>query len=188
MKKAVLLYAVAFAISLPTIPVWAQDIYEQNENKGAVVLKNSSGNIDIIEKINNEGVLTEISRNDNDLIKRLKSCWNLDPALFDMPNIEIEILATLNQDGGLRYMQFVNREKYNSDPTFRAVAESAQRALYACQPYNIPNDKYANNEKRNILFRFNTKETDVTSENRETIANKNQFNDFILFEHPERRK
>ena len=47
----------------------------------------------------------------------------------------------LNEDGTLvGYPTVANR---GSSPFFQAAADSAVRAVYQCQPYTLPGDKYA---------------------------------------------
>ena len=40
----------------------------------------------------------------------------------------------------------------NSSPSFKAVAESARRALFVCSPYNLPVEYYQ--DWKSIVFTF----------------------------------
>ena len=69
----------------------------------------------------------------------------------------IEIRAYLNQDGSVRDVKILDTSRYNSDSRFRAIAESARRAVYTCQPYSIFADKYAEKYDmwKTIKLKFN---------------------------------
>lgn len=100
----------------------------------------------------------ELSITETDLIaSRLRECWNLDPGAMGLQNMIIEIRAHLNQDGSVRDVQILDTSRYNSDSRFRAIAESARRAVYTCQPYSIFADKYAEKYDvwRTLKLRFN---------------------------------
>jgi len=100
----------------------------------------------------------ELSITETDLIaSRLRECWNLDPGAMGLQNMIIEIRAHLNQDGSVRDVQILDTSRYNSDTHFRAIAESARRAVYTCQPYSIFAEKYAEKYDawKTMKLRFN---------------------------------
>lgn len=100
----------------------------------------------------------ELSITETDLIaSRLRECWNLDPGAMGLQNMIIEIRAHLNQDGSVRDVQILDTSRYNSDTRFRAIAESARRAVYTCQPYSIFAEKYGDKYDmwRTLKLRFN---------------------------------
>ena len=100
----------------------------------------------------------ELSITETDLIaNRLRECWNLDPGAMGLQNMVIEIRARLNQDGSVRDVQILDSSRYNSDARFRAIAESARRAVYTCQPYTIFAEKYAEKYDvwKTLKLRFN---------------------------------
>ena len=100
----------------------------------------------------------ELSITETDLIaSRLRECWNLDPGAMGLQNMIIEIRVHLNQDGSVRDVQILDTSRYNSDQRFRAIAESARRAVYTCQPYNIFAEKYAEKYDvwKTLKLRFN---------------------------------
>jgi len=100
----------------------------------------------------------ELSITETDLIaSRLRECWNLDPGAMGLQNMIIEIRAHLNQDGTVRDVQILDSSRYNSDTRFRAIAESARRAVYTCQPYSIFAEKYGNRYDiwKTLKLRFN---------------------------------
>jgi len=99
----------------------------------------------------------------------LRECWNLDPGARGIEGMIIEIRAFLNQDGTIRDVQIVDKARANSDPHFRAIAESARRAVISCQNHNNVNiykifpEKYADKYKmwNTLLLKFNPMDASV---------------------------
>ena len=117
-------------------------------------------------EVNNMGVeggtkgsyFSELSISEIDAIAgRLRACWNLDPGAMGIENMIVEIRASLNQDGSVRKVDILDSSRYNSDPHFRSVADSARRAVFICGPYKIFAERYADKyDKWNtLLLRFN---------------------------------
>lgn len=101
---------------------------------------------------------SELSISEADAIAgRLRACWNLDPGAMGIQNMVVEIRAYLNRDGTVRDVKILDTSRYSSDTHFRSVADSAKRAIYICQPYNIFAEKYADKyDMWNTLYlRFN---------------------------------
>lgn len=100
---------------------------------------------------------------------RLRECWNLDPGVRGIEGMIIEIRASLTTDGTIRDVQIVDKARYNSDPHFQAIAESARRAVYSCQNHNNVNiykifpEKYADKYKmwNTLLLKFNPMDASV---------------------------
>lgn len=101
---------------------------------------------------------SELSISEMDaLAGRLRACWNLDPGAMGIEDMIIEIRATLNQDGTVRKVEIMDSSRYNSDNFFRSVADSAKRAVYICQPYNILAEKFPDKYDKwsTMRLRFN---------------------------------
>jgi len=137
-----------------------------DELKAEVGEKTQKATIADGTKVQNMGVeggkdgsyFQELSITETDLIaSRLRQCWNLDPGAMGLQNMIIEIRAHLNQDGTVRDVQILDSSRYNSDTRFRAIAESARRAVYTCQPYSIFAEKYADRYDiwKTLKLRFN---------------------------------
>jgi outer membrane biosynthesis protein TonB len=72
---------------------------------------------------------------------RIAQCWNPPPGGLGADDIVVKIRLKLNEDGTLTgYPTVANR---GSSPFFQAAADSAVRAVYQCQPYVLPPEKYA---------------------------------------------
>ena len=72
-------------------------------------------------------------------------------------NMIVEIRAFLRQDGSVDQVDILYQARYNSDPHFRSIADSARRAVYICAPYKIFAEKYYDNYDmwKTMLLRFN---------------------------------
>lgn len=129
-------------------------------------------------EVNNMGVeggtggsyFSDLTISETDAIAgRLRECWNLDPGARGIENMVIEIRAYLNKDGSIRDVKILDSARYNSDPHFRAIAESARRAVYSCSNRNNVNiykifpEKYADkyNLWNTLLLRFNPMDASV---------------------------
>ena len=65
--------------------------------------------------------------------------------------MKIVIRTTISPDGNINDIDILNQNE-NSSPWFKAVAESAKRALIVCAPYHLPVEYY--NDWKNIVFTF----------------------------------
>ena len=83
---------------------------------------------------------------------KLRSCWNLDPGAKDIKNMKIVIRTSVSPDGNINAIEILNKDEYLSSPWFKAVAESAKRALIICSPYNLPVEFYQ--DWKDIVFTF----------------------------------
>lgn len=111
-------------------------------------------NIDIGEKtqtamikegtqVNNMGIeggnskgsyFSDLTISETDAIASLlRQNWNLDPGAIGIEGMMVEIRVHLTRDGTIQKIEFVDQSRFNSDPSYRSVAESAQRAIIATQ-------------------------------------------------------
>ncbi len=88
-----------------------------------------------IEGGNSDGsYLSSLTISETDAIASLlQQNWNLDPGSIGMENMRVPIRVYLGRDGSIKKIEFIEQGRFNSDPAYRAVAESAQRAIYATQ-------------------------------------------------------
>lgn len=92
------------------------------------------------------------------LRRQLEGCWNVPIGARDADNLIVDVRLVMNQDKTVRKAEIVDDNRYNSDPFFRAAADSALRAVQsdACNPLILPDGKYE--QWQIILFRFNPQE------------------------------
>ena len=82
----------------------------------------------------NGSYLSDLTITETDAIASLlRQNWNLDPGAIGLENMRVEIRVYLNRDGSIKKIEFLDMGRFNSDPSYRSVAESAQRAIIATQ-------------------------------------------------------
>ncbi len=87
--------------------------------------------------------------------ERLKQCWLVPAGAYDSENLVIHVAAKYNEDKTLIAETLVDTDdRYNRDPSYRAAADSALRALRnpACNPLPWPDGKYADWKNPQIDF------------------------------------
>jgi hypothetical protein len=95
-------------------------------------------------KVRGQSTGTEMimSVNEIDALRaRIAQCWSPPPGGLGADQIVVKLRLRLNEDGTLvGYPTIANR---GASPFFQAAADSAVRAVYQCQPYTLPSEKYA---------------------------------------------
>lgn len=91
--------------------------------------------------------------------QQVTPCWSIPAGAKDAANMSVAIRIRLNPDGALGAAPRVeDTGRIGRDPFFRAVAESALRALRnpGCMPLKLPYDQY--DLWKEIIFTFDPKE------------------------------
>ena len=102
-----------------------------------------------------------LSISEIDAIRRqIERCW-LVPAAIGAKNVEemaVQIRMKLNPDGTLRESRIVDRFRVETNPSYKAVAESALRAVRnpRCNKFTLPLQKY--DVWKDMVLRFNPSE------------------------------
>ncbi len=88
------------------------------------------------------------------LRQQLSQCWSVMAGAADSEDLRVELDVVVNQDRTVAQVEVVDQSKYNSNPTFRAAADSAMRAMRNpnCTPLNVPVDKYNQWHEMTIVF------------------------------------
>ncbi len=90
-----------------------------------------------------------------DLIRQqIRECWNLPAGAKEAENLSIEIRMVMNPDGTVRQARILDQSRLQSDPFFRAAAESALRAVLnpRCNPLKLPLEKYQQWKNMILIF------------------------------------
>jgi len=88
------------------------------------------------------GTQMTMSVNEIDALRsRIAQCWSPPPGGLGAEEIVVKLRLKLNEDGTL--VGYPTVANSGSSPFFQAAADSAVRAVYQCQPYSLPSDKYA---------------------------------------------
>jgi hypothetical protein len=96
----------------------------------------------------------QLTSSELDAVKsQVAGCWYLDPGKKGADTMVVEIHVTLGPDGGvIGNPEIMDTGRAASDPTYRAAAEAARRALLKCSPLRLPTNKY--DLWRSTTFRF----------------------------------
>ena len=106
-----------------------------------------------LERRRVEGVLVQAIK------QQITPCWKIQAGAKDAVKMQVAIRMRLNPDGSLGAVpQIQDQGRIGRDPFFRAVAESALRALRdpACAPIKLPYEHY--DIWREIVFTFDPRE------------------------------
>lgn len=85
---------------------------------------------------------------------QLSQCWSIMAGAMNSEDLAVEVRVVVNPDRTVRSAKILDQYRYNSDPFFRAAADSAVRALNnpKCTPLNLPPEKYDNWHEMTINF------------------------------------
>jgi hypothetical protein len=87
--------------------------------------------------------------------RQMADCWKIQAGLPGIDKIQpFDVDVDFNPDGTAAHVQIVDKARLASDPLFRVVAESAQRAAWSCR-LSLPRASYA--IWRSITFNFDPK-------------------------------
>src|SRR5579885_3210258 len=92
------------------------------------------------------------------IIQQIERCWNVPAGAKDAADLVIDVHVEVNPDGTVSSVRLENTARYNSDPFFRAAADSAVRAIKnpQCSPLKLPPDKYE--QWKTMTLTFNPKD------------------------------
>jgi outer membrane biosynthesis protein TonB len=88
------------------------------------------------------GTQKTMSANEIDALRaKIAQCWSPPPGGLGADAIIIKLRLQLNEDGSL--IGYPTVANSGGSPFFQAAADSAVRAVFQCQPYELPAPKYA---------------------------------------------
>ena len=90
------------------------------------------------------------------IAQQVRRCWNMVPGLPLDSLGYIQVRVHFNPDGSIQGTPELLDRSRMSDPFYRSAAETAVRAVLACQPYRMPSEKY--NTWKLIDFNFDPRE------------------------------
>jgi len=98
--------------------------------------------------------MKELSISIRDAIRvRLRQCWNVDAGAKGIKDMKIEITTSFASDGTVTKVDIMDKMRYEQDPAFRSVAESAKRAVWICSPFSfLPQELYSQWQEINFNF------------------------------------
>lgn len=101
----------------------------------------------------------EMTISEIDLVRQqIHRCWNLPGGAKDAHTMQVSIRISMNPDGMVRTASILDMSRMSSDPFYRAMAESALRAVTntRCQPFKLPPEKYE--RWKNMKLNFDPKD------------------------------
>jgi hypothetical protein len=73
---------------------------------------------------------------------QIAQCWNPPVGGPHPEQLVVEFEVFLNQDGTIAQTPQLSGDSASHDSYTRAAAEAARRAIYTCQPYKLPADRF----------------------------------------------
>jgi hypothetical protein len=105
-----------------------------------------------VSSIDRRGAASELGRLIQD---QVTPCWNIPIGSKGIRDLQVAMSIDLNPDGTLRGNPTIaDMSRYNADPAFQALADSALRALRnpRCSPLKLPYDQYEAWKHINLTF------------------------------------
>ena len=99
--------------------------------------------------------LRSLAISEIDLVRQqIRECWSLPAGAKEAENLSIKIRMAMNPDGTVRQARILDQNRLQSDPFFRAAAESALRAVLNphCNPLKLPPEKYQQWQNMILIF------------------------------------
>jgi hypothetical protein len=92
--------------------------------------------------------LTEIET----LRSHIHRCWTPPIWIYGTGNPNVDVVATLDEDGNVLTADVENKKRMMSDRAFRVAAENAIRTMLKCSPLPLPRKKYPS--WKTLIFTF----------------------------------
>lgn len=107
-------------------------------------------------RLEGAGARTGMTMSETDaLLAQMRECWNLPAGAPEPEKLIVTIHVYLNPDGTLARSPEVSGETRAAaalNPYMRMAAENALRAVYVCEPYRMPVEKYASWREIRMTF------------------------------------
>jgi hypothetical protein len=87
---------------------------------------------------------TGLSQGEIDALRRqIANCWMLPGGIEGIEDMVVQLRVQSQPDGVVQHVVIMDQVRLDQAPKFRAVAQSALRAVERCSPLQLPPDKYA---------------------------------------------
>jgi len=77
------------------------------------------------------------------LRRQIARCWTLPVGIEGLRDMVVQLRIQVRPDRSVQRVTIEDQTRIEQETTFRAVAESARRAVERCSPLDLPADKYA---------------------------------------------
>lgn len=82
--------------------------------------------------------------------------WNFDPSSLGRNSVVVSIHVRLEPDGSVKSADVVDDPRYDSNPSYQSVADSARRAVLVSSPLQLPAGTY--DSVRDVTLSFDPRE------------------------------
>jgi hypothetical protein len=86
------------------------------------------------------------------LQRQIANCWELPVGIKGIEHMVVQLRVRTQPDGVVQQVMIMDQVRLDQDPKFRAVAQSALRAVERCSPLQLPPDKYAGGRELEMKF------------------------------------
>ena len=127
---------------------------EQERKVAAEKLNNSLSAVagDLLKAPENP-VIGPLGLSDIDRLRsHLSKCWDPPIGAAGSDTLIVDIIVSLDRDGGVLSAKVDNKVRFNADRIFRVAAEEAIRATRECSPLPLPPEKY--DQWKSFVFVF----------------------------------
>jgi hypothetical protein len=104
----------------------------------------------------NFGGATLSMREIGSIKQQIERCWNVPVGVRGIETMIVKLRIRMSPDGRVSSVATEDRIRTLSDPSFRAVAESAERAVRQCSPLRLPPEKFQ--AWRDMIVTFHPKD------------------------------
>jgi hypothetical protein len=112
--------------------------------QGEVRQQGSGRSADAVGRARTEIGEAKLSIGEIDALRRqIGGCWTLPAGIDGIEDMVVRLRIQVRPDRTVQIVTIEDQARLSRDPIFRAVAESARRAVDRCSPLDLPADKYA---------------------------------------------
>jgi hypothetical protein len=129
-------------------------VEEMDRRREDEVVKEGSGRSrDAAGQARTELGEARLSIGEVDVLRRqIGACWTLPAGIDGVEDMVVQLRIQVRPDRTVQMVTIHDQGRLSRDTRFRAVAESARRAVDRCSPLNLPPDKYAVWREINMKF------------------------------------
>jgi hypothetical protein len=122
-----------------------RSVEQQARRVEAPEARQGTGSADVARPVPQAASIADtvsLSANELSAIRRqIERCWNVPVGVPGIETMRVSLRIQLEADGSVRAVDIEDRNRFEQDPRFRTVAESARRAVLSCR-LTLPAEKY----------------------------------------------
>jgi outer membrane biosynthesis protein TonB len=122
-----------------------RSVEEQARRVEAPERREGTGNAEVERQVPQAAAVAEavsLSASELAAIRRqIERCWNVPVGVPGIETMRVSLRIQLEADGSVRAVDIEDQSRFEQDPRFRTVAESARRAVLSCR-LTLPAEKF----------------------------------------------